>query len=93
VGPQEETEMWQPGKVLLNKIRTNNTYLATTNFWAPLEMEEEDNKQSEEEINIINTKATKQIKTNQWMRRVEARRAKRIKKQMIIDSAATSNFC
>jgi hypothetical protein len=51
--------MWQPGKVLLNKINTNNAYLATTNFWAPLEMEEDDNKQSEEEINIINTKATK----------------------------------
>jgi hypothetical protein len=55
-------------------------------------MEEEDNEQSEEEINIINTKATKQIKTNKWMQRVEARRAKCIKKQMIIDSTATSNF-
>jgi hypothetical protein len=55
-------------------------------------MEEEDNEQSEEEINIINTKATKQIKTNKWMQRVEAKRAKCIKKQMIIDSAATSNF-
>ncbi len=32
------------------------------NFWAPLEMEEEDSKQSEKEINIINTKATKQSK-------------------------------
>ncbi len=56
MGPQEETEMWQPGKVLLNKIRSNNTYLATTIFLAPLEMEEEDNKQAKEEINIINTK-------------------------------------
>jgi hypothetical protein len=36
--------MWQPGKVLFNKISTNNTYLATTNFCALLEMEEEDNK-------------------------------------------------
>jgi hypothetical protein len=84
--------MWQPGKVLLNKINTNNTYLATTNFWAPLEMEEEDNEQSKEEINITNTKATKQIKTNKWMQRVEARRTKHIEKQMIINSAATSNF-
>jgi hypothetical protein len=92
MGPQEETEMWQPGKVLLNKINTNNTHLATTNFSAPLEMEEEDNKQSEEEINIINIKATKQIKTNKWIQRVEARRTKRSEKQMIIDSAATSNF-
>jgi hypothetical protein len=64
VGPKEKIETWQPGKVLLNKISTNNTYLATTNFWATLEMEEEDNKQTKEEINIINTKATKQIKTN-----------------------------
>ncbi len=76
MGPQEETETWQPGKVLFNKISTNNTYLATTNFWASLEMEEEDNKQSEEEINIINTKATKQIKTNKWTQRKEVRRAK-----------------
>jgi hypothetical protein len=92
MGPQDETETWQPGKVLLNKRSTNNTYLATTIFWAPLEMEEEDNKQSKEEVNIINTKATKQIKTNKWTQRVEARRAKRIKRQMIINSAATSNF-
>jgi hypothetical protein len=62
--------------VLLNKISTNNTYLATTNFWAPIEMEEEDNKQSKEEINIVNTKATKQIKTNKWMQRVDTRGAK-----------------
>ncbi len=92
MGPQEETERWQPSQVLLNKISTNNTYLATTNFLAPLEMEKEDNKQSEEDINTINTKATKQIKTNKWTRGVEARRAKCIKRQMIIDSAAASNF-
>jgi hypothetical protein len=47
--------MWQPGKVLLNEISTNITYLATMNFRTPLEIEEEDNKQSKEEINIINT--------------------------------------
>jgi hypothetical protein len=55
-------------------------------------MEEEDNEQSEEEINIINIKATTQIKANKWMQRVEARRTKRSEKQMIINSAATSNF-
>jgi hypothetical protein len=59
--------------VFLNKINTNTTYLATTNFWAQLETEEDNNKQSKEEINIINTKATKQNKTNKWMQRVEAR--------------------
>jgi hypothetical protein len=55
-------------------------------------MEEEDNEQPEEEINIINTKATKQIKTNKWTQRVKARRSKCIKKQMIINSTTTSNF-
>jgi hypothetical protein len=55
-------------------------------------MKEEDNEQPEEEINLSNTKATQQIKTNKWTQRVEARRAKRIKKQMIINSAVTSNF-
>ncbi len=92
MGPQEETEMWQPGIVLLNKINTNNTYLAIMNFWAPLEMVEDNNKQPKEEFNIINTKATKQNKINKWTRRVEARRIKCIEIQMIIDSATTSNF-
>ncbi len=55
-------------------------------------MEEEDNKQSKEEINVTNNKATKQLKTNKWMQREEARRTKHIEKQMIINSAATSNF-
>jgi hypothetical protein len=55
-------------------------------------MEGEDNEQSKEEINIIITKATKHIKTNKWTQRVEARRAKCIKRQMIINSATTSNF-
>jgi hypothetical protein len=43
-------------------------------------MEEEDHKQSKEEINIINNKATKKIKTNKWTQRVEARRTKGIEK-------------
>jgi hypothetical protein len=64
VGPQEEAETWQPGKVLLNEINTNNTYLEITNCWAPLQMEEDNNKQPKEEFNKINTKATKQNKTN-----------------------------
>jgi hypothetical protein len=76
----------------LNKTSTNSTYLATTNFWAPLEMKEEDNKQSEEEINITNIKATKHIKTNKWTQRVEARRTNCIKRQIIINFAPTSNF-
>ncbi len=78
--------------MLLNKINTNYTYLATKNFGAPLETEEEDNEQPKEEINIINTKATKQNKTNKRTQRVEAGYAKHIEIQLIINSAATSNF-
>jgi hypothetical protein len=55
-------------------------------------MEEEDNKQSKEEINMINNKATKQNKTNKWAQKVEARKAKHIEKQLMIESAATSNL-
>jgi hypothetical protein len=41
--------MWQPGTVIPNKIGTNQTYLAATNFWAPLnnnEIEEDDSKEA-----------------------------------------------
>ena len=33
------------GKVILNKIKTNLTYLATTNYWAPIYDELEEDKQ------------------------------------------------
>jgi hypothetical protein len=40
----------QPEKAISNKIKMNRTYLATTNYWAPLQESEE-----EENIKEINT--------------------------------------
>jgi len=39
--------MWQPGKVLLNKI--NTTHLNATNYWTPLQLDEDENEEEEEE--------------------------------------------
>ena len=73
-----------------SKISTDHTYLVDTNFWSPLDNNDDDkDEESKEEINMIKytTPATKQ-KTNKWTRRVERRRQHRI----IIDSGATSHF-
>jgi hypothetical protein len=63
--------MWQPGKVLINKIDTNHTYLKTTNYWDPLD--EDDKKQQEEETNSIKQQPTtmQKSKIDKWTRRVE----------------------
>jgi hypothetical protein len=60
-----ESEMWQPGKVISNKISTTHTYLATTNCWAPLQEAEEDN--NVEEINQITAvQPIANTKSNKW---------------------------
>ena len=54
-----ESETWQPEKVIPNKINTAHTYLANTNYWAPLHEAEEDD--STDQTNTIPTAHT--IKT------------------------------
>ncbi len=54
-----ESEMWQLGKVILNKVNTIHTYLTTSNYWAPLHEAEEDD--HIEDSNI--TKAVQSIAT------------------------------
>ena len=77
--------MWQPGKVLLNKI--NNAHLTATNYWTPLQSDET---KADEETEEVNNTYNKQIpKSNKWERRL----ARRIEKRMVIDSGATSHFC
>ena len=51
MGSQVESEVWQPGKVILDKITANHAYLAATNYWTPLQSNEieEDEKEEEEE--------------------------------------------
>jgi len=61
--------------VVKSKISTDHTYLVDTNFWSPLDNDDDDkDEESKEEINMIKytIPATKQ-KTNKWTRRVERR--------------------
>ncbi len=46
MGSQVETEMWQPGKVLLNK--KNTPHQNATNYWTPLQLDEDENEEEEE---------------------------------------------
>jgi hypothetical protein len=82
-----ESETWQTGKVILNKVNTIQTYLTTTNYWASLHKTEEDDHIEDSDIpkvvqSIANTKSNKQM---HW---VEQRRAIKL----VINSGATSNF-
>ncbi len=64
-----------------------HTYLATTNFWAPLHEAEEDN-------NLKETNTTKAVqpitntKSNKWMHRVERQQIMKL----VIDLGVTTNF-
>ena len=79
--------MWQPGKVLLNKI--NTTHLNATNYWTPLQLDEEENEEEEETEEANNIYNEQKPKSNKWERRL----VRRIEKRLIIDSGATSHFC
>ena len=64
----------------------NHTYLTTTNYWAPLNDDTDEEKDDIEQINIIPTKQPiVNTKSNKWTRRIERR-------WLVIDSGATSNF-
>jgi hypothetical protein len=76
--------------VLSNKITTNQAYLAATNYWTPLQSDEtETDKEMEEVNNTYNIPINEMSKSIKWERRL----AKRIEKQMVIKSGATSHFC
>ena len=86
-----ETETWLPGTVISkNKITTNHSYLTTTNYWAPLN-DEEDDISDDENINVITKKQTIiTAKGNKWTRRIDRRRMMKL----VIDSGATFiKFC
>jgi len=73
--------------MLSNKITTDNAYLAATNYWTPLQTDENEEDEETEKANNINNNQIP--KSNKW----ERRQARRIKKQMVIDSGATKHFC
>jgi hypothetical protein len=68
--------------VLSNKITTDNTYLAATNYWTPLQSDENEEDEETEEVNNIDNKQIP--KSNKWERRLARR---------IEDSGANSHFC
>jgi hypothetical protein len=87
VEPILELEMWQPEKVKLNKMNTTHTYLATTNYWAPLHEAGEDNNIKETNtIKVVHPIAN--TKSNKWTRWVERRQTIKL----VINLGATSNF-
>jgi hypothetical protein len=84
------SESWQPGKTSINKLNTDHTYLATVNYWTPLQNIEENEEEEEEEMNIIKTSPPIKInnKSNKWTRRIERRK----EWKLVIDLGATSHF-
>ena len=83
--------MWQPGKVILDKITANHAYLPATNYWTPLQSNEREEDEKEEEEATITYKipVKEKNKPNKWKRRL----AKSCEKRIIIDSGAMSHFC
>jgi hypothetical protein len=83
-----ESEMWQPG-VIQNKINEHHTYLDATNYWTPLNKDNDNNEEDEEKINTLDsTTAISKPKSNKRMRRLARKREHKLTK----DSGATSNF-
>ncbi len=88
VGLEVETEMWQPGAIQ-DKISQNHTQLVATNYWTPLNENNDKSKEEEEKVNMVQSipvKAGK--KSNKWTRWIEQQKEHKI----IIDSGATSHF-
>ena len=74
--------------MISNKLKTNHTYLATTNYWAPLQDKSEEIEEPEQ-INIIEAKqSTTNTNSNKWTCWIVRRRAM----TLVIDSGAMSNF-
>ena len=68
--------------------KSNHTYLTTTNYWAPLHDNTEDEEQAEQ-INLIAAEQSiANTKANKWAHRIERSWAMKL----VIDSGATSNF-
>jgi hypothetical protein len=96
VGSSIESETWQPGKVIANKLNTNITYPAATNYWTPL-YKNDDKEEPKEEIQKLqqSTKAEQQPKSNKWTQRIERRQDKQKQQKeqsIVIDLGATSHF-
>ncbi len=72
----------------MSKIKMNHTYLATTNYWAPLYDEDEESQQQEETNSVEAKQLIANTNGNKWTRQIERRKTMKL----VIDSGATSNF-
>ena len=94
-GSLEETETWQPGKLVSNKLNTIITYPAVMNYWTPLiDIDDNEPTTTKEELNMIKSQTPKPT-SNKWKRRIEQwqeRKRQKEEEQIIIDSGATSHF-
>jgi hypothetical protein len=72
-----ESETWQPGKVILNKENTIHTYLKTTNYWAPLHEEEDDDHIEDSNITKV-VQSIANTNSNKWMCLVERHRSMKL---------------
>ena len=72
-----------------NKIKKLHTYLVATNYWAPLNNDNDKYESEEEEANVIKlAPKTAMPKTNKWTQRIARWREQKI----IINSGATYHF-
>jgi hypothetical protein len=80
-GSLVETETWQPGKVVSNKLNTINTYPAVTNYWTPLnDIDDDEPTTTKEELNVIKSQ-TPTPTLNKWKRRIVRRQERRRQKE------------
>ncbi len=73
----------------MNKIESNHTCLAATNYWTLLQSNDDETDNEIKEANYIHKTPTNETpKSNKWERRI----TRKCEKQMVIDSGATSHF-
>jgi hypothetical protein len=79
--------------MILNKIKTNLTYLADANYWTSLYENDDEEELTEERPNIPqeSIEAVQQPTSNKWKQIVE-RRHQQKQHNIIFDSGATSHF-
>ncbi len=75
--------------MIQDKIKENHTCLIASNYWTPLNDNDDENKEDEEEANMLqSTPVTTKQKSNKWMRQITRQKEHTI----IINSCTTSHF-
>jgi hypothetical protein len=76
--------------VIQDKIKENHTCLIATNYWTPLNDNDDENKEDEEEANTLkSTPVLTKQKSNKWTMQIATRQKEHT---IIINSSTTSHF-